>query len=471
MTNRYPLIVDASDGNKIKELPSGDNLQLTGSAITGATDVTASGTIAGGVLSAVSIKKGGTEIATLAVTGAWTDVVGRPTQLSQFTNNLNFLVPGNNISILTNDSGYLSTVAFGDLTGKPTTIAGYGITDVASSGQGALAATAIQPGDNVSRLFNNSGYLTASDIQNGLVTIDVNNTGDLVGSVFADDSTVMIDSILAAINLDGTIRGHVTPYTAQHNLWDLGTSAVRFKDAYFQGNVSVGGAITGSLAFSSLTSTPTTLAGYGITDAIAAGGTVTPVSVNTLTNKTINTASNTITIVEADISDLGSYLTSTGVLSSHTDVHTATPTNGQVLAWDQSNTRWAPATNAAGGDSIGNFTLSSSVIDTDDSSGIVITPAVTISSDLLVENDLRVTNTIYADSFESTNSGVPEIRSSSRIELIAEDAVVITKSPIRLAAFTTTTRNALTPTNGDTIYNSTTNKFQGYAGGAWVDLH
>ena len=70
MTNRYPLIVDASDGNKIKELPSGDNLQLTGSAITGATDVTASGTIAGGVLSAVSIKKGGTEIATLAVTGA-----------------------------------------------------------------------------------------------------------------------------------------------------------------------------------------------------------------------------------------------------------------------------------------------------------------------------------------------------------------------------------------------------------------
>ena len=113
-------------------------------------------------------------------------------------------------------------------------------------------------------------------------------------------------------------------------------------------------------------------------------------------------------------------------------------------------------------------------IDTDDSSGITITPAVTISSDLLVENDLRVTKRFklyMLIAFESTNSGVPEIRSSSRIELIAEDAVVITKSPIRLAAFTTTTRNALTPTNGDTIYNSTTNKFQGYAGGAWVDLH
>ena len=221
MTNRYPLIVDPSDGNKIKELPSGDNLQLTGSAIIGVTDVTASGTIAGGVLSAASIKKGGTEIATIAITGAWTDVVGRPTQLSQFTNNLNFLVPGNNISVLTNDAGYaVGPVSFNTLSNKPTTIAGYGITDVASSSQGILAASAIQPGDNISRLFNNQGYLTAADIQNGLVTIDVNNTGDLVGSVFADDSTVMIDSILAAVNLDGTIRGHVTPYTDQHNLWD-----------------------------------------------------------------------------------------------------------------------------------------------------------------------------------------------------------------------------------------------------------
>lgn len=27
------------------------------------------------------------------------------------------------------------------------------------------------------------------------------------------------------------------------------------------------------------------------------------------------------------------------------------------------------------------------------------------------------------------------------------------------------------PINGYVIYNSTTNKFQGYAGGSWVDLH
>ena len=38
------------------------------------------------------------------------------------------------------------------------------------------------------------------------------------------------------------------------------------------------------------------------------------------------------------------YITTLGVLSGHTDVHTASPSDGQVLTWDQSNTRWAPET-------------------------------------------------------------------------------------------------------------------------------
>jgi hypothetical protein len=37
---------------------------------------------------------------------------------------------------------------------------------------------------------------------------------------------------------------------------------------------------------------------------------------------------------------------------------------------------------------------------------------------------------------------------------------------------TTTSRDNITsPQNGMIIYNSSTNKFQGRAGGAWVDLH
>ena len=42
---------------------------------------------------------------------------------------------------------------------------------------------------------------------------------------------------------------------------------------------------------------------------------------------------------------------------------------------------------------------------------------------------------------------------------------------VQFASYTTTQRNALSPSNGAVIYNSTTDKFQGFAGSSWVDLH
>ena len=238
MANRYPIIVDTTDGNKLKEIPSGDNLQLTGNGIIGVTDVTASGTIAANVLSATSIKKGGTEIATVAITGSYNDLSNRPTQLSDLIDDMNVLVPGDNVGQLTNNVGYLTSVSFSQLTSKPTTLAGYGITDAATSAQGALASSAIQPGANITSLLNNAGYVTLEEISSGLISIDVNNTGDLVGSVFADDSTVMIDSILAAVNLDGTIRGNVIPVADA--AYDLGSATNQFKDLHLSGTIQTG---------------------------------------------------------------------------------------------------------------------------------------------------------------------------------------------------------------------------------------
>jgi hypothetical protein len=93
-----------------------------------------------------------------------------------------------------------------------------------------------------------------------------------------------------------------------------------------------------------------------------------------------------------------------------------------------------------------------------------------MSSDLVVENDVRVSNIVYAESFVSNSTGTPQITAATNLDLTAGNAVQITSSVLRLASFTTTERNALAGQNGDIIYNTTDNKFQGYENGAWANL-
>lgn len=62
--------------------------------------------------------------------------------------------------------------------------------------------------------------------------------------------------------------------------------------------------------------------------------------------------------------------------------------------------------------------------------------------------------------------GVVTPHASAKLEVSS------TTGGVLFPRLTTTERNAIaSPANGLMIYNSTTNKFQGYAGGAWVDFH
>jgi hypothetical protein len=144
------------------------------------------------------------------------------------------------------------------------------------------------------------------------------------------------------------------------------------------------------------------------------------------------------------------------------------PTSGYVLSWNGSDYAWVAQ--SGGGGSLGAFTLTGSVMDTNDSSSITVTPAMVIQSDLTVENDLVVNNTVRANKFVSTAVGSPKITSATNIELNAQGAVIIGSSQLRIKSFTTAERDALTASTGDVIYNSTLTKLQLRIASAWKTI-
>tara|TARA_R110002153_G_scaffold110609_3_gene252043 strand:+ start:1945 stop:3648 length:1704 start_codon:yes stop_codon:yes gene_type:complete len=177
----------------------------------------------------------------------------------------------------------------------------------------------------------------------------------------------------------------------------------------------------------------------------------------------------------------------------YSDSALSTTVNGTGFgAWSSGGT----ATGGAVAAEVGNFVFTGSNIDTGDSSSISVTPLVTMQSDLTVENDLTVNNLLTAAQFSvtdftttnhttqnltvndtlsvktiaQTDTGTPQITSSSTLVLDTQDGVRVTGAPFRLPSFTTTQKNALTPANGDMVYDTTLNKAQVYQNGAWASL-
>ena len=185
---------------------------------------------------------------------------------------------------------------------------------------------------------------------NGTLTADA-----FIGSHYASDSTLLLNALTGAVNLNGTVKGHIVPST--NIAYDLGSSSFRFRDLYLSGS---------SIILGSATITAT-----GSAVNLPAGSTIDGTIIGTGSGAGVEAGMNyNINIVGDD---------STIIVNATTKSITA-----------------------AGGFT-GSLTgnIFTNLIDSADSSAITVTPTVTFNSNVTAEGTLRV---IDGGNFQSTDS-------------------------------------------------------------------
>ena len=60
------------------------------------------------------------------------------------------------------------------------------------------------------------------------------NAAGFIGSHYANDSTLLLNALTGAVNLNGTVKGHIIPST--NIAYDLGSTAYRFRDLFLSGS-------------------------------------------------------------------------------------------------------------------------------------------------------------------------------------------------------------------------------------------
>jgi hypothetical protein len=145
---------------------------------------------------------------------------------------------------------------FSAITGTPTTLSGYGITDAASSSQGTLADSAVQPGDNVSVLTNDAGYLDATTgVEPGdNISTLTNDSGYIteyapptVRDEATDPYTLVLADANSVIRLTATDADVTIPQESSVN-FPVGTEiSIRFASTGTQTVTTTGLTINGSI--------------------------------------------------------------------------------------------------------------------------------------------------------------------------------------------------------------------------------
>src|SRR5210317_1484093 len=250
-----------------------------------------------------------------------------------------------------------NTLTFAGGTGIDTTVSDDQIsiaidsTVTTNSGTQTLTNKTINSASNTititeSDISDLGSYITASSTDTLTnKTFDANGTGNSISNIeVADFATGVLDTDLSTVSAsDDTVasaKAIKTYVDAQVTAQDLDISTDSGSAA-----IDLDGE---TLSVAGGTGIDTSATGNEVTVAIDSSVT-TNTGTQTLTNKTINSASNTITITESDISDLGSYITasSTDTLTNKTinasqlvdsSVTNAKLANSSVSFTDESST-------------------------------------------------------------------------------------------------------------------------------------
>src|SRR5210317_2245806 len=136
--------------------------------------------------------------------------------------------------------------------------------------------------------------------------------GQIINSNFTEIYNAVGDGSTISFDLSGATNGQALVYNSSTGKFEPGTASVS-SDFIVAGDGGVNQTISSNDTLTVQGGTGITTTGVATdTLSIAIDGTVaTLTGSQVLQNKTIDTANNTITVVEADISDLGSYITAT----------------------------------------------------------------------------------------------------------------------------------------------------------------